>query len=399
MGPDGAGHYVKMVHNGIEYGDMQLICEAYAILKDVLGMDAGELAEIFDEWNKGDLDSYLIEITSQIFRKIDPDTSKPLVDVILDKAGQKGTGLWTLQSALSQSVVISTINAAVEARVISSRKDERVASSKILPQPNVPKFTGDRTALIIAVRDALYASKIVSYAQGMELLGAASAGSHWDLNFGDIATIWRGGCIIRAKFLNRIKEAYERDPDAAQSPARSIFYRHHRTDAGQLARGRRHCRDTWRRRPGVQRLARLLRQLSLGAVAIEPAPGPARFLRRAYLRASRQAGRISHRMDGIGRQAGPGKSGAERTGAAADCGVDYPMPIYVYETTDPAKPIRRFEVKQSMNDEALRVDPETGEAVRRVISGGYGVHVTGSSTGPSVGSVGSHGCGPGCGCG
>ena len=211
MGPDGAGHYVKMVHNGIEYGDMQLICEAYAILKDVLGVSGADLAEIFEEWNKGDLDSYLIEITSEIFRKIDPETGKPLVDVILDKAGQKGTGLWTLQSALSQSVVISTINAAVEARVISSRKDERVASSKILPQPKAVQFTGDRKQLIAAVRDALYASKIVSYAQGMELLGAASMGFKWNLNFGDIATIWRGGCIIRAKFLNRIKEAYERD--------------------------------------------------------------------------------------------------------------------------------------------------------------------------------------------
>ena len=212
MGPDGAGHYVKMVHNGIEYGDMQLIGEAYAILKDVVGLDAQALAAVFDEWNKGDLDSYLIDITAQIFRKIDPDTGKPLVDVILDKAGQKGTGLWTLQSALSQSVVISTINAAVEARVISSRKDERVAASKVLPQPKVQKYAGDPKALIVAIRDALYASKIVSYAQGMELLGAASAGFHWNLNFGDIATIWRGGCIIRAKFLNRIREAYERDP-------------------------------------------------------------------------------------------------------------------------------------------------------------------------------------------
>ncbi len=211
MGPDGAGHYVKMVHNGIEYGDMQLICEAYAILKSVLGMDAPQLAETFTEWNKGELDSYLIEITSQIFRKIDPESGKPLVDVILDKAGQKGTGIWTLQSAIQQSVVISTINAAVEARVISSRKDERVASSKILPQPKPKKFTGDRAQLVDAVRQALYASKIVSYAQGMELLGAASAQYKWNLNFGDIATIWRGGCIIRAKFLNCIVEAYERD--------------------------------------------------------------------------------------------------------------------------------------------------------------------------------------------
>jgi 6-phosphogluconate dehydrogenase len=212
MGPDGAGHYVKMVHNGIEYGDMQLICEAYAIMKDVLGLKANELAEIFTDWNRGDLDSYLIEITSKIFRKMDPETNKPLVDVILDKAGQKGTGLWTLQSAIAISVVISTINAAVEARVISSRKEDRVASSKILPQSNPKEFKGDRKQLIEAVRQALYASKIVSYAQGMELLGAASHEYNWDLNFGDIATIWRGGCIIRAKFLNRIVEAYNRDP-------------------------------------------------------------------------------------------------------------------------------------------------------------------------------------------
>jgi len=212
MGPDGAGHYVKMVHNGIEYGDMQLICEAYAILSGVLGLTTDELADIFTEWNRGDLDSYLIDITSQIFRRKDPETGKPMVDVILDKAGQKGTGIWTLQSAIRQSVVISTINAAVEARVISSRKDDRVKAFRILPQPKVEKFSGDRAALITAVRDALYASKIVSYAQGMELLGAASKEFGWNLNFGDIATIWRGGCIIRAKFLNRIREAYERDP-------------------------------------------------------------------------------------------------------------------------------------------------------------------------------------------
>jgi len=212
MGPDGAGHYVKMVHNGIEYGDIQLICEAYAILKDIAEMDAAQLAETFAEWNKGELDSYLIEITSQIFRKIDFETGNPLVDMILDKAGQKGTGIWTLQSAIRQSVVISTINAAVEARVISSRKEERVAASKILPQPKARKFKGDRTRLVNAVRDALYASKIVSYAQGMELLHAASSEYKWNLNLSDIATIWRGGCIIRAKFLNRIVEAYRRDP-------------------------------------------------------------------------------------------------------------------------------------------------------------------------------------------
>jgi len=212
MGPDGAGHYVKMVHNGIEYGDMQLICEGYAILNDLLGIKPAELAEIFTEWNRGELNSYLIEITARIFTKTDPDTGKPMVDVILDKAGQKGTGIWTLQSAIGQSVVISTINAAVEARVISSRKADRVEASKILPRRAPKLFTGDRQKLIDAVRDALYASKMVSYAQGMELLGAASTTYDWHLKFGDIATIWRGGCIIRAQFLNRIKEAYERNP-------------------------------------------------------------------------------------------------------------------------------------------------------------------------------------------
>src|SRR5256884_173142 len=212
MGPDGAGHYVKMVHNGIEYGDIQLICEAYAILKDIVEMDAAQLAETFAEWNKGELDSYLIEITSQIFRKIDPETGKPLVDVILDKAGQKGTGIWTLQAGIKQYVVISTINAAVEARVISSRKEEREAASKILPHPRTRTFKGNRDRFVNAVRDALYASKIISYAQGMELLRSGSTTYEWNLNLSDIATIWRGGCIIRAKFLNRIVEAYRRNP-------------------------------------------------------------------------------------------------------------------------------------------------------------------------------------------
>jgi len=213
MGPDGAGHYVKMVHNGIEYGDIQLICEAYAILNDILKMEAAQLADIFAEWNRGELESYLIEITSQIFRKIDPDTGRPLVDMILDKAGQKGTGIWTLQAAIRQYVVISTINAAVEARVISSRKEERMAASKILPQPRARQFKGNRDRLVDAVRDALYASKIISYAQGMELLRSGSTTYEWNLNLSDIATIWRGGCIIRAKFLNRIVEAYQRDGD------------------------------------------------------------------------------------------------------------------------------------------------------------------------------------------
>ncbi len=211
MGPDGAGHYVKMVHNGIEYGDMQLICEAYAILSRVLGLGPKELHDVFTQWNSGELDSFLIEITARIFTRQDEETGKALVDVILDKAGQKGTGKWTIMSALDMGVVVSTINAAVEARVTSSMKDQRVAASKILHGPAEQTFTGDKQALIDAVRDALYASKIISYAQGMDLLGAAGRQYNWSLNFGDIATIWRGGCIIRARFLDRIKEAYDRD--------------------------------------------------------------------------------------------------------------------------------------------------------------------------------------------
>ena len=223
MGPDGAGHYVKMVHNGIEYGDMQLICEAYAILTSVLKLSPEDLHEVFDQWNTGDLDSFLIDITSRIFTRKDPETGKPMIDVILDKAGQKGTGKWTLLSAIDLGVVVSTINAAVEARVTSSMKEQRVAASKILHGPAEQAYTGDRQGLIDAVRDALYASKIISYAQGMDLLGTASRQYNWNLNFGDIATIWRGGCIIRARFLNRIKEAYERDPKLSNLTLDSYF--------------------------------------------------------------------------------------------------------------------------------------------------------------------------------
>lgn len=212
MGPDGTGHYVKMVHNGIEYGDMQLICEAYAILQTVLGAGADELAEIFAEWNTGDLDSFLIEITARVFAKKDPETGAPLVDMILDRAGQKGTGRWTVGHAVEMAVPLSVIGSAVEARILSALKDERVAAAKVLPAPETRPFSGDRARLITAVRDALYASKIISYAQGFVQLGAAGRLYGWNLNFGDIAAIWRGGCIIRARFLNRITEAYRDNP-------------------------------------------------------------------------------------------------------------------------------------------------------------------------------------------
>jgi 6-phosphogluconate dehydrogenase len=201
-----------MVHNGIEYGDMQLICEAYAILKATVNPSAEEFAEIFGDWNRGDLDSFLIEITANIFTKKDSETGTPLVELILDKAGQKGTGKWTVGHAVEMGVPLSVIGSAVEARILSSLKDERVAASKELSGPAPAAFTGDRAQLIEAVRDALYASKIISYAQGFVQLGVAGKLYDWNLNFGDISSIWRGGCIIRARFLNRITEAYRRNP-------------------------------------------------------------------------------------------------------------------------------------------------------------------------------------------
>lgn len=212
IGPDGAGHYVKMVHNGIEYGDMQLIGESYFMLKHYLGLSNEELHEVFAEWNKGELDSYLIEITADIFRKKDPETGKHMVDVILDKAGQKGTGKWTSQSALDLGINLSLITESVFARNISAIKDERVKASKVLSGPTKEAFAGDKQEFIEQVRQALYLSKICSYAQGFAQLRAASNEYNWDLNYGDIAMIWRGGCIIRAQFLQKIKEAYDRDP-------------------------------------------------------------------------------------------------------------------------------------------------------------------------------------------
>ncbi|MDP5273307.1 NADP-dependent phosphogluconate dehydrogenase [Chengkuizengella axinellae] len=213
IGPDGAGHYVKMVHNGIEYGDMQLICEAYQLMKDVLQLETQEIHEIFSEWNKGELDSYLIEITADIFTKVDPDTNKPMVDVILDTAGQKGTGKWTSQSALDLGVPLSIITESVFARFISAMKEERIAASKVLKGPESVGFNEDKQELIEAIRKALYASKICSYAQGFAQMRAASEEYNWDLKYGNIAKIFRGGCIIRARFLQNIMDAYDREPE------------------------------------------------------------------------------------------------------------------------------------------------------------------------------------------
>ncbi|MCR8849102.1 NADP-dependent phosphogluconate dehydrogenase [Rossellomorea sp. SC111] len=212
IGPDGSGHYVKMVHNGIEYSDMQLICEAYYLMKNVLGLSATELHEIFKEWNAGELDSYLIEITADIFTKVDEETGKPLVDVILDTAGQKGTGKWTSISSLELGVPLSIITESVFARFISAMKEERVKASKILRGPKNKEFTGNKQEFIEMIRKALYLSKICSYAQGFAQLQSASDEYGWDLKPGEISMIFRGGCIIRAGFLGEIKNAYDRDP-------------------------------------------------------------------------------------------------------------------------------------------------------------------------------------------
>jgi 6-phosphogluconate dehydrogenase len=211
VGEDGAGHYVKMVHNGIEYGDMQLICEAYDLLQCGLGLTADELHEVFAEWNKGELDSYLIEISSQIFAKKDED-GQPIIDKILDTAGQKGTGKWTAISALDLGQPVTLIGESVFARCLSALKEERVTASKILQGPAVKAVTGERTAFIENVRCALYCSKMISYAQGYMLLRAAAKENGWNLNMGGIALMWRGGCIIRSRFLGKIKEAYDKSP-------------------------------------------------------------------------------------------------------------------------------------------------------------------------------------------
>ena len=222
VGQDGAGHFVKMVHNGIEYGDMQLICEAYSLMENVLGLSCDQMHEVFKEWNTGVLDSYLIDITKDILAMKDED-GEPLVDKILDTAGQKGTGKWTGISALDLGVPLTLIGESVFARVLSSLKDERVRASAILgPRPEITQIT-DKKEVINALRDALYASKIISYAQGFMLMSEAAKEQGWDLNYGEIALMWRGGCIIRSTFLGNIKDAYEKNPELENLALDSFF--------------------------------------------------------------------------------------------------------------------------------------------------------------------------------
>ncbi|HML67807.1 MAG TPA: decarboxylating NADP(+)-dependent phosphogluconate dehydrogenase [Clostridia bacterium] len=213
VGENGAGHFVKMVHNGIEYGDMQLICEAYQLLRDVLGMTANEMSEVFADWNRGELDSYLIEITRDILAFTDADGSA-LVDHILDAAGQKGTGKWTVSAALDEGVPLTLIGEAVFARCLSAMKEERVTAAAQFPR-KASAFFGDKAELIDSIKQALYASKIISYAQGYALMRAQAKTSGWNLNYGGVALMWRGGCIIRSVFLGKIKEAFDRDPALA----------------------------------------------------------------------------------------------------------------------------------------------------------------------------------------
>ena len=214
VGPNGAGHYVKMVHNGIEYGDMELIAESYNLMRNLLGLSNDEISDVFNEWKDGELKSYLIDITADILtRKDDLGTGKPIVDVILDRAGNKGTGKWSSQSALELGVPQSLITESVYARYISAMKDERVAASQVLPNPEFDLGDVDKKELVEKIRRALYFSKIMSYAQGFEQLRVASENYNWNLNYGDMAKIWREGCIIRAQFLQKITDAYEKNPE------------------------------------------------------------------------------------------------------------------------------------------------------------------------------------------
>jgi 6-phosphogluconate dehydrogenase len=232
IGSDGAGHYVKMVHNGIEYADIQLIAEAYDLLRSAIGLGAAEQAEIFRTWNQGDLDSYLIQITSEVLAKTDESTGSPLVDAILDEAEQKGTGKWTSQHALDLGIPVTAITEAVFARFLSAERSQRSAAAAALPGPRGRA----EASLVDDVRDALYASKVVAYAQGFEQLAAAGSEFGWDLDLGSLATIWRGGCIIRARFLDRIREVFDEHPDLP-----SLLLAPYFVDA--VARGQ----DAWRR--------------------------------------------------------------------------------------------------------------------------------------------------------
>jgi len=297
MGPDGAGHFVKMVHNGIEYGDMQLIAESYAVLKQVVGLSNEELGKVYTEWNQGELDSYLIEITSKIFSKKDEETGKDLVDVILDRAAQKGTGKWTSQNALDLGAPLPLITEAVFARVLSSLKDQRVAASKVLDGPSAKPLGAEREAFIESVRRALYFSKVISYAQGFAQLRAASEEYKWDLDFGTIAKIFRAGCIIRARFLQKNHRRLHEREDHREPAAGPVLPRYCEQLPVSVARSGGRRDQCGRAGPGVRVGGCIFRRLPLGAVAGKPRAGAARLLRRPYVRAYRQAGQLPRELE------------------------------------------------------------------------------------------------------
>ena len=296
VGPDGAGHFVKMVHNGIEYADMQLIAEAYDLLRAGLGAAPGEIGEIFRTWNEGDLNSYLIQITADVLSHTDARTGKPFVDIVLDEAEQKGTGRWTVQSALDLGVPITGIAEATFARSLSGHADQRRAAREAFGTGLTPLNITDRDGFVEDVRRALYASKVVAYAQGFDQIEAGSEEYGWDVNRGMMATIWRGGCIIRARFLYRIRSRLRRGPRAAQPAGRAVLRRSGPQRRGQLAPGRRAGRDGRDSHARLLLLAGLLRRAAQGTPPRRPHPGPARLLRRAHLPAGGHRRGLPHRV-------------------------------------------------------------------------------------------------------
>ena len=317
VGPGGAGHYVKMVHNGIEYADIQLIAEAYDLLTHVAGLDAPAIAKIFEQWNSGDLDSFLIEITAKVLAKTDEKTGGPLVDVIVDQAEQKGTGTWTAVDALGLGVPLTGITEAVFARGLSALRDERKKASTTLAGPG-PGPGREPRRPVEDIRLALYASKVVAYAQGFAQMRAASQANDWNLDLGAMATIWRGGCIIRARFLNRIRDAYAEHGDVENLLMVPVLHRRRRERAGRLAAGGDRGDRAGRGDPGVLVEPVVLRRLPPRARPGEPDPGPARLLRRAHLPAHRRRGLLPHPVEpGRHRGAVGGQPRSEASGSTS----------------------------------------------------------------------------------
>ena len=287
VGPDGAGHFVKMLHNGIEYADMQLIAEAYDLLRHVLDLTPAELADVFRDWNTGDLESFLIEITAEVLSQTDPTTGGAFVDIVLDQAEQKGTGRWTVQSALDLGIPVSGMAEAVFARSLSGDVVRREAAAGVLPGPSDAKVDVDREAFIEDVRHALYSSKIVAYAQGFDAIRAASEEYDWNIDLGAMAKIWRGGCIIRARFLDRDHGGLRPEPVAALAAGGRLLQGSSRQRAGRLATGCRDRGDGRRTGSGVLGGAVVLRRPAGRAATCRPDPGSARPLRGAHLQARR----------------------------------------------------------------------------------------------------------------